>query len=101
MSRHEIPARDAAHKVIVGWDPPLATLYAQVIDRAIEAAGEDDEHDKFVLWLGADPPAGPMFGSRTGPAIQDISRLAALLAPYAELTAEIRRTLYDDKEMDR
>lgn len=52
MSRHEIPARDPAHKVIVGWDHPLLTYFVQVIDRAKEDAGDDD---KFVLWAGTAP----------------------------------------------
>jgi hypothetical protein len=29
MSRHEIPARNPGHKIIVGWDPPMQTFFAQ------------------------------------------------------------------------
>jgi hypothetical protein len=43
MSRHEIPALDPAHKVIVGWDPPMQTFFAQVIIRRKEKAD-----DKFL-----------------------------------------------------
>jgi hypothetical protein len=87
MSRHEIPARDPAHKVIVGWDPPLQTFFAQVIDRNKEAAGKDD---KFVLWIGC--------GLRE---ITEIETLAKKIARYAVLTRDMVATLYGDKDEGR
>jgi hypothetical protein len=87
MSRHEIPARDQAHKVIVGWDQPLLTYFAQVIDRAKEDAGEDD---KFMLWVGCSLRE-----------IYEIEDLERRLYRYAELSSEISSTLYGDKDEGR
>ena len=36
MSRYSIPAQDPRLTVIVGWDNPLATFFAQVFDPSIE-----------------------------------------------------------------
>jgi len=89
MSRHEIPSLDPAHKVIVGWDPPLLTYYAQVIDRAIEAAGDerDGAPDKFVLWIGT-----------LCYEIYEVEHLRRRISKYAELSPEIGATLYGDKD---
>jgi hypothetical protein len=87
MSRHEIPARDPAHKVIVGWDHPLLTFFVQVIDRAREDAGDDE---KFVLWRGTSLRE-----------IYEIDRLARLTGRYAEVTDAMRATLYADKDEGR
>jgi len=87
MSRHEITARDPAHKVIVGWDHPLQIYFLQVIDRRKEEAGDDD---KFVLWAGT--------GLRE---IYEIDQLARKASRYAELGAELRSTLYGDKDEGR
>ena len=36
MSRYHIPAQDPGLTVIVGWDNPLTTFFAQVFDPSIE-----------------------------------------------------------------
>jgi hypothetical protein len=87
MSRHEIPARNPAHKVIVGWDHPLLTFFVQVIDRAKEAAGDDD---KFVLWRGC--------ALRE---IYEVEQLARVAGRHVDLTPDIRATLYGDKDEGR
>jgi hypothetical protein len=85
MSRHEIPARDAAaHKVIVGWDHPMLTYFAQVIDRAKE---KSDPDDKLVLW-----------GGTSLRELYEIDDLQRCLGRYANLSREIRATLYGDKD---
>lgn len=84
MSRHEIAARDPAHKVIVGWDHPLLTFFAQVIDRAKEDAGDDD---KFMLWVGTRPRE-----------LYEIADLARAIRKYADLEPGIRAKLYGDKD---
>jgi hypothetical protein len=84
MSRHEIPARYPAHKVIVGWDQMLLTYFAHVIDRAKEEAGEDD---KFVPWI---PDAGAN--------LYEIDALQWAIRKYALLSDEIKATLYGDKD---
>ena len=87
MSRHEVAAKDPRHKVIVGWDHPMLTFFAQVIDRAKEEAGKDE---KFVLWIGASYRE-----------IYEIDELAARLHRYAALPAELRAALYGDKDDGR
>ena len=87
MSRHEIPARDAAHKVIVGWDHPLLTYFVQVIDRAKEDAGDDD---KFVLWRGTSVRE-----------IYEIDQLARIAGKFGVLTSDLRARLYGDKDEGR
>jgi hypothetical protein len=68
MSRYRIPAQDPALTVIVGWDNPLLTFFAQVFDPSIE---EDDEAD--LLWIGT--------------ALQEIATVAALQAQLASWAA--------------
>lgn len=87
MSRHEIAARDPAHKVIVGWDHPLLTFFVQVIDRAKEVAGDDD---KFVEWRGCSLYE-----------IYEVDQLERIVGRYAELTPEMAATLYGDKDEGR
>ena len=64
MSRYRIPAQDPALTVIVGWDNPLVTFFAQVFDPSIE---EDAEAD--LLWIGT--------------ALQELPTVAALQAQLA------------------
>jgi len=71
MSRHEIPSLDPAHKVIVGWDPPLLTY-------------------KFVLWIGTRCYE-----------IYEVAHLRRRISKYAELGPEIGATLYGDKDEGR
>lgn len=87
MSRHERPARDQRHKIIVGWDHPLQTFFVQVIDRAKEAAGADD---KFVLWRGFTPRE-----------IYEVEQLTRIVRRYAEVTADMGARLYGDKDEGR
>jgi hypothetical protein len=87
MSRHELTPRDPAHKVIVGWDHPLQTFFAQVIDRAKEAAGQEE---KFVLWRGCKLRE-----------IYEVGKLGAIVGHYAFFTPEMQATLYGDKDEGR
>ena len=84
MSRHQIRARDPNHKVIVGWDHPLLTYFAQVIDRKKEDVGDDD---KFVLWIGTSPHE-----------IYEIDDLRREIRPYAYFPEDIAAKLYGDKD---
>lgn len=87
MSRHEIAAHNKAHKVVVGWDPPLQTYFAQVIDRTADEAGWDD---KFVLWVGCRPREIP-----------EIDQLANIIRRHAGLETEMRGKLYGDRDENR
>lgn len=84
MSRHEIPAKHPGFTVAVGWDNPLTTFFAQVVDESA-----DDGDDPVVLWLG---------GSN-----REVLRpedLVAPLAPYADLTAAHLDQLRADRAAD-
>ena len=54
MSRYSIPAQDPRLQVVVGWDNPLVTLFAQVFDPSIEA-----DEEACLLWIGTAPEAIP------------------------------------------
>lgn len=84
MSRHEIPAKQPGLTVVVGWDNPMTTFFAQVED---ESAGDDA--DPIVLWLG---------GSR-----REVLRpedLVLPLAPFADLTGAHLDQLRADRAGD-
>jgi len=48
-SRRSIPARTPDLTVVVGWDNPLSTFFAQV-ERAQD---DDDPRDPILLWIGS------------------------------------------------
>ena len=70
MSRHDVPARAPDLTVVVGWDGPLQSYFAQV-HRQIPGAGQS----KIILWVGTHQRE-----------IADAAQLAALLAPFTDLT---------------
>jgi hypothetical protein len=88
MSRHEIPARKKARKVIVGWHQPLQTYFVQVIDRRWEAAGDDNR--RVLLWVG-----------KRSNELCDVDQLVRKLAKFADLTPEVRSALCGDKDAGR
>lgn len=89
MSRYQIAARDDERfKIVVGWDQPLQTFFGQVIDRAADAA--DDDESRIVLWIGASLRE-----------IDEIDDLARDLRDYANLGPNVRQRLYDDKDEGR
>jgi hypothetical protein len=85
MSRHEISANNPAFKIIVGWDHPLQSFFAQVIERA-----KEHEDDKFALWIGT--------GARE---IYEVEQLANRIRRFVDLSPEIRAKLYADKDEGR
>ncbi len=52
MSRYDLTPHDPRYEVSVGWDPCLANYFLQVVDRQVTE--EDEDHDRFLVWLGAD-----------------------------------------------
>ncbi len=50
MSRHDLVPLNPSHEVVVGWDPPMGTFFAQVFD----TAGDEEDGTYEVLWLGTD-----------------------------------------------
>ena len=84
MSRHEVPAKRPGTSVIVGWDNPMMTFFAQVLDEQADEAA-----DPILLWLGTQP------GEVTRP-----EDLVHPLAPFAELTAPQLEQLRNDRAAD-
>ena len=81
MSRYTIAPHDPHYEVIVGWDPPMQTLFGQVFVTTIE---EDDT--ACVLWVGLD--------------VQELTTVAALqdaLQAYATLPAAVVAQLEHDQ----
>lgn len=80
MSRHELPAADGL-EVVVGWDPPLSTFFAQVWDRRLE----EDDPAAELLWIGCAPRE-----------INDIQKVMDAVKPWATFPDEVKRALYRD-----
>ena len=85
MSRNRIPARRPGLTVVVGWDNPLRTFFAQVHRQQ----DDDDPRDPTLLWIGTAP------GEILRPA-----DLVGPLAPYAELTDSHLAQLRADRAAD-
>ena len=62
MSRYSIPAQQPGLTVVVGWDNPLITFFAQVFDPSIK-----DDEEACLLWIGTAPTRSPGRGA-PGPA---------------------------------
>ena len=73
MSRYRIPPQRPGLTVIVGWDNPLCTLFAQVFDPSIE-----EDVDACLLWIGTAPGAIPT-----------VAALQAQLTGWATIPPEI------------
>lgn len=84
MSRHDLVPLDPAHEVVVGWDPPLRTFFAQILD----AAGEDDGACD-ALWIGTG------FGE-----VYDPTAVLAAVAPFASMPAGLIAMLEQDRLKD-
>jgi hypothetical protein len=81
MSRYRFPAQDPRLTVVVGWDNPLATFFAQVFDPSMDQEGAD------VLWIGAVPQALPT-----------VAALQAQLAGWATLPAALVAQLTHEQQ---
>ena len=85
MSRHDIQADNGDLEIVVGWDPGLSTLFAQVLRP--DADEESPEHT--LLWIGCTPA--------------DILRpedLITRLAPYAAVSPNTIEELRIDRAED-
>ena len=83
MSRYAISPNDRRFQVIVGWDAPLTTFFAQVFALTVDAE-EDDA--ACVLWVGLE--------------VQALTTVAALqdaLQAYATLPAAVVAQLQHDQ----
>ena len=68
--------------MIVGWDNPLVTFFAQVFDPSIE-----DDEDACLLWIGTAPEAIPT-----------VAALQAQLAGWAAIPPDIVDRLTRDQQ---
>lgn len=73
MSRYTIECAREGIEIVVGWDRPLRSLFAQVSDRTIN----DDEADPMLLWED----------------FRSTDELARAIAPWAELPTDVRERL--------
>ncbi|RUL86972.1 hypothetical protein [Tautonia sociabilis] len=80
MSRYKFKGRDPRHTIVIGWDNPLETFFAQVWD------GEPADDDGVELWVGCE------IGE-----IEDVEELVEIVAPYAEIPAEVVAKLVEDQ----
>ena len=85
MSRHTVPPKSSGTTVVVGWDNPLQSYFAQVI-REQDGGGVDDDDDPVLLWLGASHHEHLTPDS-----------LAEPLRPYADLDQELLAQLRSDR----
>ena len=85
MSRHELAPRDDANDhldIAIGWDRPLNTYFVQVLNPT-----RDEEEPGFeILWHGTS------FGE-----ILSADDVIALVAPWAEIPADLRALLILDR----
>lgn len=79
MSRHVIPHPDGL-EVVVGWDPPLNTFFAQVF-----AGGSDVDDPTELLWVGCSPRE-----------IHNVEQVRSAVAPWVPLPEGVARALYAD-----
>jgi len=82
MSRHDLQPLDPTHDVVVGWDPPLHTFFAQVLDTKVDEA--DDNYE--VVWIGTS------YGE-----VPDPAAVIAAVRPFATIADELCRTLQVDR----
>jgi hypothetical protein len=90
MSRYLIPAIQTEHRIVVGWDSPLASFFAEVTDLNVEAAIErgecsEEDVDATILWVGTMPGEIPT-----------LEQLQSTIAPFAILSTDIMEQLQSD-----
>ena len=83
MSRYEVLNEETDILVVVGWDEPLATYFAQVWE--VCSLELDDSDDAPLLWVGC----------RAGE-IRSVRHLERVIEPYATLPEDFRSQLTRD-----
>ena len=82
MSRYQIPGKNPKHNVVLGWDNPLQTFFADVFD--------NDEDNDCIFTVGCAP------SWMDNHEVKDLVTLQKLLAPYANIPQTIRLSLQQD-----
>jgi hypothetical protein len=83
MSRHTFTGNRAGIRIVVGWDRPLETYFAQVWD------GGELEEGNLLLWLRTDPKQ-----------TETIEDLAAQLTPFGGLPEGVLDLLRSEADFD-
>jgi len=81
MSRYTFTGNKPQLKIVVGWDRPLQTYFAQVWD------GGKLERGDLLLWAGAGPPPVPT-----------VDALAELLGPFGGIPADVVAQLRNEEK---
>jgi hypothetical protein len=84
-SRRHIQPNLCGLTVVVGWDNPLSTFFAEVN----RVQDKDDARDPVLLWIGTSEGEVPL-----------AEELVTPLAPFAELTPEAVEQLRTDRAAD-
>ena len=79
MSRYTFTGNRPNFHVLVGYDRPLQTFFAQVWDTS------EPENPELLLWAGAGPEP-----------VRYVEALAELLAPFGEIPEEVAAKLWAD-----
>lgn len=87
MSRYKFTTQE--HTIIIGWDEPLHTYFAQVWEC-------DPESEQHALYQDLAEPE-PVIWTGTGrDEVHTLDALAASLAPYGQIPLETRKSLRRD-----
>jgi hypothetical protein len=85
MSNYTVTPKNPDHTVMVGWDAPLNTFFAHVIDEI----KNEDEKGRDVYWVGCRPNE-----------ILDLQTLLTGIQPYVVLTTTAYSDLVHKLERD-
>src|SRR5689334_14562736 len=94
MSRYVLTGENPRYRIVVGWDTPLGSFFAQVKDLAFEAQGAvinpnavigDTPEEGLLVWLGADSP------------VTDVAHLTSAIADYLPLPETMLEQLRQDQ----
>jgi hypothetical protein len=83
MSRYTIGGNTPELSIVLGWDNPLRSYFAQVWDGGSPGSGE------LKLWAGAGADR-----------ISTPEALAALVAPYGDIPATVLEQLEEDQDAE-
>ena len=82
MSRYTIQSFDPRFEIVVGWDWPMRTYFAQVLDNK----NPEDDENRPRVWIGT-----------SFDEIQTPEELRAPIATYGNIPDDIIQALRDDR----
>jgi hypothetical protein len=99
MSRYLLTGREQHHRLVVGWDSALMSLFAQVEDLAYESGGTDIDEEAVI---GDTPEEGLLLWVVQGvdDRISDVQALVKALAPYGSIPLPIQLDLLRELDQD-